>query len=360
MQKCYDAGMEELLNIDGRKLTPEEQQQNRKSIVRMLSKGHKPDKIADALGVSRSLVYATKKRYGEGGMAAIKIQQRGRREGEKRILTPEQEKEIRQTIIDKNPEQLKLKCCLWTRRAIREYIRRDYKVDLPLSTLGYYLERWGFSVQRPVKKAMNQDPAKIGKWLDEEYPAIEKQAREGDCEIYWGDETAVQNTSNYAKGYAPVGQTPTIEVQARKMKLNMLSAVSNRGKLRFTIIDKSVDAAILIDFMKRLVKDSDRKVLLILDNLRVHHAKTVTAWLANHKDEIEVFYLPPYAPEYNPDEYLNSDLKRSMGNRPMPKTEKDLSKGARSFLKKRQLEPEKVKAYFSTKHTKYAMGKSNV
>jgi len=312
------------------------------------------------LDVSLRLVQATKKAYKEEGFDGINVGKRGRREGDKRVLTPEQEKTIRQTIIDKNPEQIKLKCCLWTRRAIHDYILRDFKIDLPLSTLGYYLDRWGFSVQRPIKKAFNQNPDKIAKWLEEEYPAIEKQARDEDCEIYWGDETAVQNTSNYVKGYAPVGQTPVIEVQAKKMKLNMLSAISNRGRLRFTIIDKSVDAGILIDFMKRLVKDSDRKVLLILDNLRVHHAKTVTAWLAGHKDEIEVFYLPPYAPEYNPDEYLNGDLKRDMEKRPMPRTEKDLSKGARSFLKKRQLQPEKVKAYFSTKHTKYAEEKRNV
>jgi transposase len=348
------------LRTNAKYLSPEEQFQIRKNIVRLSEKGHASKEIADMLDVSLRLVQATKKAYKEEGFDGIKLGERGRREGEKRILTPEQEKTIRQTIIDKNPEQLKLKCCLWTRRAIHDYILREFKIDLPLSTLGYYLARWGFSVQRPVKKALNQDPEKIAKWLDEEYPTIEKQARDEDCEIYWGDETAIQNTANYAKGYAPIGHTPVVEVQAKKMKLNMLSAVSNRGKLRFTIIRESVDAKILIGFMKRLVKDSDRKVLLILDNLRVHHAKIVTAWLAEHKDEIEVFYLPPYAPEYNPDEYLNSDFKRAMGKREMPKNEKDLSKSARSFLKQRQLHPEKVQSYFKVKHTKYAMEKRNV
>jgi transposase len=348
------------LRTKAKHLSQEEQLQIRKSIVRLSKKGHASKEIAEMLDVSLRLVQATKKAYKEEGFNGIDIGKRGRRHGEKRILTPEQEKTIRQTIIDKNPEQLKLKCCLWTRKAIHDYILRELKIDLPLSTLGYYLDRWGFSVQRPVKKALNQSPEKIAAWLTEEYPAIEKQARDEGCEIYWGDETAIQNTSNYIKGYSPIGHTPVLEVQARKMKLNMLSAVSNRGKLRFTIIDKSVDAKILIDFMKRIVKDSGRKVLLILDNLRVHHAKIVMAWLVEHKDEIEVFYLPPYAPEYNPDEYLNSDLKRDMGKRPMPKTEKDLSKGARSFLKRRQLQPEKVMAYFSTKHTKYADGKRNV
>jgi len=350
----------EELKINGRELSPIEQYQNRKNIIRMLRKGYHPKQIVDALGISRSLVYATKKTYEQGGIEGIKPKTRGRRKGAKRTLTLEQEKNIRQAIIDKTPEQLRFKCCLWTRRAIRDYIQREYKIVIPLSTLGYYLSRWGFSIQRPVKRAIKQNPEKIRKWLDEEYPSIEKQARDEGCEIYWGDETAIQNTANYVKGYAPVGHTPVLEVESKKMKLNMLSAVSNRGKLRFTITEKSVNAETMIDFIKRLVQDTGRKVLLILDNLPAHHAKVLSAWLAEHRDEIELFYLPPYAPEYNPDEYLNSDMKRSIGRRPMPRSKNDLSKNARSFLKQRQLQPAKIRGYFNTKHTKYAMEKSNV
>jgi transposase len=346
--------MEEL-RTNAKRLSPNEQYQLRKSIIRLLKKGIAPDQIKETLDVSRSLVYATKKIYEEEGIDGIKPKKRGRRTGEKRILTPEQEKEIKMTIIDKNPEQLKLKCCMWTRKAIHEYIFRKYKIDMPLSTLGYYLERWGFSVQRPAKRAKGQDAERVQKWVEEEYPAIAEKAKAENAEIYWGDETAIQNTANYIKGYAPIGKTPVLEVESKKMKLNMLSAISNKGKLRFTITKESVDSGILIDFMRRLVKDVGRKVLLILDNLRVHHSKKVSAWLKEHENEIELFYLPPYAPEYNPDEYLNSDLKREMSKRPMPTSESDLRKGARSVLKRRQLRSDKVKGYFGTKFTKYAM-----
>lgn len=144
-------------------------------------------------------------------------------------------------------------------------------------------------------------------------------------------------------------------MEAKKLKLNMLSAISNKGKLRFTITKESVNADILIDFMKRLIKDTGRKVLLILDNLRVHHAKKVAAWLEEHQQEIELFYLPPYSPEYNPDEYLNSDLKREMSKKPIPKSEKELSSNARSVLKKVQMNPKKVISFFGSKFTKYAI-----
>lgn len=345
--------MEEL-RTNAKHLSPDEQYQLRKSIVRLLKKGQAPNEVIRILDVSRSLVYATKKTYDEKGIEGIKPKTRGRRTGDKRTLTPEQEREIMKTIVDKNPEQVKLKCCMWTRKAIQEYIRREYRITMPLSTLGYYLERWGFSVQRPTKRANKQDEERVRLWMEKEYPAIAAKARDERAEICWGDETAIQNTANYIKGYAPVGQTPVLRVEAKKLKLNMLSAISNRGKLRFTITKESVNADILIDFMGRLVKDAGHKVLLILDNLRVHHSKKVTAWLDGHKDEIEIFYLPPYAPEYNPDEYLNSDLKREMSKRPIPKSENDLHRNARSVLKKTQLNPKRVQSYFRTKYTKYA------
>ena len=134
----------------------------------------------------------------------------------------------------------------------------------------------------------------------------------------------------------------------------MLSAISNRGKLRFVLFQDNMNADKLIDFMRRLVHDSKKKVFLVLDNLRVHHAKKVTAWLAKHKDEIEIFYLPPYAPEYNPDELLNSDLKRGISKKPSPRSDKELEHNVRSHLKSVQLRPNKIMGFFRSKTTKYA------
>ena len=350
----YTVVMEKELRTNAVTLSPEAQYDLRRSMVRLSKRGKAPDEIAEILDVGRSTVYKTLKAYREEGIKGIRAKKRGRVKGENRVLTPEQEREVQQIIVEKNPEQMKLKCCLWTRRAIHDLIYQKYRIDIAYSTLGYYLKRWGFSIQRPVKKARKQDPVRVERWLAEEYPAIAAKAKAENAEIYWGDETALQNTANYARGYAPKGQTPVLEVESRKMKLNLLSAISNRGKLRFTITKASINADILIDFMKRLVRDSKRKVLLILDNLRVHHAKKVMAWLADHRDEIEIFYLPPYSPEHNPDEYLNSSLKRDIGAKPMPTSEDDLARNARSSLKRHQLAPDKIRAFFSHPAAAYA------
>ena len=346
--------MENEIKTNAVKLSPKEQYLIRKNIVRLLNKGKGNSEIAEILDVSERHVRSVKKAYSEHGIEGIKLKKRGRKKGENIILTPAREKEIMGIIVDKCPEQIRLPGCMWTRENIRQLIKEKYKIDIKLSTLGYYLARWGFSVQRPVKRAYKQDGKQVDKWLNEEFPGITERANVENAEIFFGDETGIQNTATYAKGYAPKGKTPVVYVEPKKMKINMLSAVSKRGKLRFMLYKDNMTSEKLIDFMQRLVKDSDKKVFMVIDNLRVHHSKKSMAWLEKHRDEIEVFHLPPYAPEYNPDELVNSDLKRNIGKTTMPKSESELEHKTRSYLKKLQLQPAKITSFFHARYTEYA------
>lgn len=341
--------MDNNLRINAIELSPKEQFELRKRIVNLRKKGMPSDTVANILDVSLRHVQSTWKKYKEGGIKAIGIKTMGRQKGTKRILSLMQEKEIQKIIVDKYPEQIKIKGCLWTRQNIGELIKRMYGISLPLSTLGVYLRRWGFSVQRPAKRAYKQNPEQVNKWMEEEYPAIKELAEEEKGEIFWGDETGIQNASNYAKGYAPIGQTPVLRIEVTKFKINMMSAITNQGKLRFMLYKDNMNADRIIDFMRRLIVDTDRKVFLILDNLRAHHSKKVTNWLSDKKEKIEVFYLPPYSPEYNPDEYLNGDLKRNIGVKAQARSVDDIEKSTRSFMKKLQLNRVHVKSYFKHK-----------
>lgn len=332
----------------------ETQYQIRKDIVRMLKAGKTGKEIAKLLDVSEGHVSGVKKSYKTGGIAAIKPRKHGRRTGEKRTLTPEQEREIQGVIVDKTPDQMRFKECMWTRSNIRALIREKYGVDMPLSTLGYYLARWGFSVQRPIKRAYKQDKKKVKNWVESEFPGISARAKAENAKIFFGDETGIQNTATYLRGYAPIGQTPVVRTEAKHIRINMLSAISARGELRFVLYKDNMNADKLIDFMRRLIKDSKSKVFLILDNLRVHHANKVAAWVEKHKDRIELFFLPPYAPEYNPDELLNGDLKRGISKRPSPRDDAELVHNVRSHLKSVQLRPHKVRGFFGSSTTAYA------
>ena len=184
-------------------------------------------------------------------------------------------------------------------------------------------------------------------WLSEEYPAIHRSAKAENAEIYWGDETAVQNVANYVRGYAPRGKTPIVKVRAEKMHINMISAISNLGKLHFLLYSEAINSERLIGFMEALIKTANgRKVYFILDNLRVHHSKQVSQWVEDHRDKIALFYLPPYSPEYNPDEYLNNDLKHGIGTQAMVRNVQELEANASAFMSRVSDDPDHVKSYF--------------
>jgi len=225
---------------------------------------------------------------------------------------------------------------------------------MPLRTLTDYLKRWGFSCQKPAKRAYEQQSAAVKQWLDETYPSIATQAKAEKADIYWGDETGIENTAYQDRGFSPKGKTPVVRLNAKKSRINMISAISNQGQARFMFYKESMNADTLIEFMGRLTKDSSKKVYLVLDNLKVHHGKLVQAWLDKHKDAIEVFYLPSYSPELNPDEYLNGDLKRHVHTGMPPRNEKALEDKAREYMMKIQRKLEHIKSFFKVKHAAYA------
>jgi hypothetical protein len=249
---------------------------------------------------------------------------------------------------------LKLDYVLWTRKAVMELIGQETGMAMPIRTVGEYLKRWGFTPQKPAKRAYEQNPKAVQRWLDEEYPQIKARAKEEDAEIYWGDETGMRNDSQHERGYAPKGKTPVVRLNAKRTSANMISAITNQGKVRFRVFEGSMNADILKDFCKRLIKAAGRKVFLVLDNLRVHHAKVFKAWLAEHAEEIEIFYLPSYSPELNPDEYLNCDLKAGVHSGTPARSKPQLKRKVISHMRMLQKTPHRVAKYFEHKIIRYA------
>jgi transposase len=294
------------------------------------------------------------KRHAAWGAEALKDAPSGRRMGDRRLMSAEQEGAVRKLIADRTPDQLKLAYALWTRAAVAELIRDRYGIELPVRTMGLYLERWGFTPQKPMRKAYEQSPAAVKKWLDEEYPVIAACAKVEGAEIHWGDETGLRSDDVRGRSYAPQGQTPVVRVNNKRHGLSVISSVTNKGQMRWKIFDGALNADILIDFLRRLVRDAGRKVYLILDNLRVHHSKPVKAWLAEHKHQIEVFYLPSYSPELNPDEMANADLKQAVTKLAPARTKLQLVKATAKHLRSVQRQPERIKRYFEHEPVRYA------
>lgn len=349
---CYSSGMK---TTDARRLNQETQFELRKQAVRLKEKGGMDNKaISEIVGLSPTYISTIWKKYQRGGLEAIKPGIRGRRHGEQRELTADQEKAIQKLLVDKTPDQLKLSFALWTRDAVRLAIKQNYGQDLPLRTITDYLKRWGFTPQKPTKRAYEQNPKAVAQWHDTVYPQIQARAKREKAEIHWGDETGIQNDAYNARGFAPKGKTPVVRINATKSRVNMISSITNQGKVRFMMYRETMTSQVLIKFLSRLIKDTDRKVFLILDNLRVHHSKAVKAWLEKNKDKIEIFYLPSYSPELNPDEYLNGDLKNHIRSGLPARSETELKKKTRSFMRKLQNRPHHVQNYFRHPKITYA------
>ncbi|MFZ1916741.1 MAG: IS630 family transposase [Terriglobales bacterium] len=339
---------------DARNQTLAELHERRKQVIRLHKKGYGIMRIVELTNLSWPAVRTAIDLYEADGMAALKPKERGKKVGEGRSLTPDQEALIRKLICDRRPEQLKMDFALWTRAAVGELIARACGIKLKVRAVGNDLKRWGFTPQKPIKRAYEQRPAAVKAWIDEQYPAIAARAKAEGGEVQWGDETALVNTDVRGRSYAPKGETPVAYAPGTRQKLSMISTVTNRGKARWMIIDGNFGTDRLIEFFTALIKATRRKIFLILDNLRAHHAKPVKEWLAERKDRIEVFYLPSYAPELNPDERLNADLKREIRKRVPVRTKGKLKAAAEQHMAEIEKSPARIRSYFQDARVKYA------
>jgi len=339
---------------DFRKLSASAQAEIRRVAVNMVRSGKSRIEVARAVGVNRRFVGAWVRAFGEEGEAALSGGRRGRRPGEQKALTRAQEALIRRRIVGKCPDQLKLPFALWTREAVAQLIARRTGVMLSLSAVGLYLAAWGLTPQKPVRRARERDDAAIAAWLRRDYPAIAERARKERAQIHWADETGVSNQANYGRSFAPRGETPAIPRPAARFTHSMISSVTNRGKLRFMVYAGALTATTFLTFLRRLVQGAAGKLFVIVDNLRPHKARIVRAWLAENADRIELFYLPAYAPEHNPDEYVNNDVKQAMARRATPLHKAALKAQLLSHMHALQRRPDKVRSFFQATDVRYA------
>jgi transposase len=341
---------------DFRSVASEVRQVIRKRARTLVNSGEKKGKVARLFGVNNNTVTTWYKGYKQEGNKGLADKKRGAKSEKCKLLTEYQEKEIQRLITDKYPQQYKLAFSLWTNKAVRELVAQQLGINLARSTMGKYLRSWCFTPQKPKKKAYEQNPKLVKKWLEEESPAIKKRAQKEQAEIHWGDETGCKNQCNHGRSYAPKGKTPVKECISKAFKINMISTVTNQGKVNFMIYSENMNADKLIEFLKQLINSSNKKIFLILDNLKVHHCFIVKEWLSLEeiKRKIEVFWLPSYSPELNPDEYLNCDLKRGLSDKPAPKDVTTLRQNVEDHTNMLQQMPKRVAKYFNHKDINYA------
>ncbi len=322
----------------------------RAQVHRLKKSGRTYPEIVEITGLSLS----TAKRYGR--RTDTKEKKRGRRSFEQQKLSQDQQSHIINLITDKTPDQYKLPFALWTRKSVVQLVKEQFQITICDQTMGDYLKKWGFTCQKAKLKSYEQKSEAVEKWLKEEYPAIKAEAAVENAEIYWADETGIRNDSQRSRGFSPKGKTPVLTLNGQRFKVNMISAVNNQGKFAFMVYEKNMNVGVFIKFLVKLHQSAGRKIVVILDNLRVHHAIILKKWLEKEKikERISVRYLPSYSPELNPDEYFNGDLKGEINRCPPARSQKGIVEKVIGCVEKIANNSTRIANYFKHPKINYA------
>lgn len=339
---------------DARELSDEVLEALRLRALRGCQLGLTETQVAQVLGVARETVCRWWSAYADHGVEALPHRRTGRPLGSGRLLTDSQAERLQHLLRTHQPEELGIAAPLWTRRAVADLIQREFDLVLAVRTVGRYLARWGFTAKRPRRQSRDQDPDEVKQWLEETFPVIADRAEREGAMIYWGDETGVAADHLPATGYAPRGEPAVIDVPDRHIRVSQISAVSNTGEVRFMTYTQAMNAALFLEFLERLLRSTTGKVFLIVDRLRAHMTPAVQEWVAARRERIEVFYLPRYSPEVNPDEYLNNDLKGQVNKAGLPRDTEEERSRIQQFMRRLLHLPEHVMQYFCHPSVQYA------
>jgi transposase len=319
-------------------------------------KGHSNQHVADILDLRPETVSRWWSAYQENGEASLPQGRTGRPVGTGRKLTEEQERQIQRWIADHAPEDLQISSSTWTRAAVRKLILQRLGIKLAIRTVGEYLSRWGFTPQRPARRARKQDPEEVRQWKEEDFPELSKRASQEGASLQFADETGASLDDHGGRSYSPRGRTPIMPVSGNRGRINVISSISREGDVFFLIFNGTMNGGRFIGFLQALIEFAGQKVILVADHHPTHDSAQVRKWLDEHQDEIEVHFLPKYAPELNADEYLNNDMKESIAQEQRPDDVPELRTIVERFLNRLTELPDRVASYFRHPAMKYAAG----
>lgn len=336
--------------IDARSYSHQALEKMRIDAVRRVEAGESPEFVAAGLGINRRTIYRWLAAFHYGGQEALKAKPVP---GAPAKLSAKQMARLCRLIRTKNPLQLKFEFGLWTLKMIRELINCEFGVKLSEVSVGRVMKRLGFTAQRPLYRAWQQNPQLARSWQEQEYPKIAARAKREKALILFADESGIRSDYHRGTTWAPKGKTPTVNVTGARFSLNMLSAVNALGHFRFMTTDGRVTATVFREFLRRLITGMDRKVFLIVDGHPVHKAKLVKRFVSENDDRIELFFLPPYSPELNPDELVWSHVKGKVA-RGTIKTKDELKRKVERAMRQLQMMPQIVAGFFYAPTCQYA------
>lgn len=337
---------------DARKLDHTTLEALRVRAVGRVQQGERPEIVGKALGLNRTTIYVWLASYRRGGWRALKAKPLA---GRPPKLDGKKLKWIYDAVTQKNPMQFKFAFALWTRAMIAALIKKKYGITLAANSVGRLLAQLGITAQKPLHRAMERDEALVQKWLKTEYPKIKKSAAIQGADIYFGDAAHMRSDYHAGTTWGKKGETPIVEATGARHGMSLISAITSKGKMRFMIKEKGgVNAAVFIEFLKRLLVGATRPMFLIVDRGPAHRAKKTKAFVETLGGKLRLFFLPPYSPDRNPDELVWKHLKADTVGRMVTTDKADFRSKVIASMHSLQKQPGKISAFYQKPSLKYA------
>jgi transposase len=337
---------------DGRALSHKTLEEIRIRAVQSVEAGESPEDVIRTLGFGRTVIYGWLAKYREGGIDALRAKVISGRPSK---MTGRQLQWVYKTVTSKNPLQLRFEFALWTRAMIREVIREKFGVRLSEVSVGRMLRKLGLSPQKPLRRAYERDPQLVKTWRKKQFPEIRRLAKKERATLYFSDEAGVRSDFHAGTTWALKGQTPIVPATGQRFGMNLISAISPRGDFRFMTVEGRMNAAKFIEFLKRLLHNAPRPVFLIVDRHPSHRAKKVLAFVRSTEGRLRLFFLPPYAPDLNPDEHVWNHLKNHGVGKQAIRSRDEFRKVVLGHMRSLQRLPGLIRSFFRDPHLRYIL-----
>jgi len=337
------------IKLDGRKLDHKTLEAIRIRAVQAIQAGQSPEHIIVALGMARRTIYRWLSAYTTGGYEALQAKKLF---GRPPKLTGSQIKWVYRIVTGKNPLQLKFEFALWTREMIRDLIKRRFGVSMSVVSVGRLLAKLGLTCQRPLFRAYQQDAEMVDQWMQKEYPRLAARAKAEGAEVFFADESGIRSDYHAGTTWAPRGETPKVKTTGARFGLNMISAITKKGAMRFMVVEKTVSADVFCEFINRLVHNQRKKIYLVVDGHPVHRSVSVKKHIESLNGKVRLIRFPSYSPETNPDELVWNTVKPKIGRSYIAGPD-DLKSKVIGALRWLQKSPNIVKAFFERPELAY-------